>query len=156
MACAISVSVVGEQIDPARVFDAFDTSSADDDGAIAQFCGRCRGESGRLAALEIEHYPGMAEAQIKDAASNAASRWPISRIIVVHRHGKVHPGETIVMVLAASRHREAALEAVQYVMDYLKTDAPFWKREWLTDGTQGPWVEAKASDDKAHKRWEQP
>ncbi|RXT48075.1 molybdopterin synthase catalytic subunit [Bosea sp. Tri-44] len=124
-------------------------------GAVVSFAGLCRDESGRLAALELEHYPGMAEAEIERVAAEAAKRWPLSGLVAIHRFGLIKPGEQIVLVIATSSHRREAFEAADFLMDYLKTRAPFWKREHLADGTLGGWVEAKADDDDAAKRWEQ-
>ena len=122
-------------------------------GAVVSFTGLCRDESGRLAALELEHYPGMAEAEIARVAAEAAARWPLSGLVAIHRFGLIRPGEQIVLVIAASSHRREAFEAADFLMDYLKTRAPFWKREHLADGTLGGWVEAKEIDDKAAERW---
>ena len=122
-------------------------------GAVVSFTGLCRDESGRLAALELEHYPGMAEAEIARVAAEAAARWPLSGLVAIHRFGLIRPGEQIVLVIAASSHRRQAFEAADFLMDYLKTRAPFWKREHLADGTLGGWVEAKEVDDKAAERW---
>src|SRR5688500_18845375 len=124
-----------------------------DIGALVAFTGVCRDEGGRLAALELEHYPGMAEAEIDRIAEQAESRWPLLGLTVIHRFGRISPGEEIVLVLAASAHRAAAFEAASFMMDYLKTQAPFWKREHLKDGTTGAWVEAKEADDRAMERW---
>ncbi len=125
-------------------------------GAVVTFTGLCRDEGGRLKALELEHYPGMAEDEIGRAAREAAERWPLSGLVAVHRYGLVAPGDRIVMVAAASPHRRAAFEAADFMMDYLKTRAPFWKREHLADGTIGGWVEAKTADDAAAERWNTP
>ena len=122
-------------------------------GAVVSFTGLCRDESGRLAALELEHYPGMAEAEIARVAAEAAARWPLSGLLAIHRFGLIRPGEQIVLVIAASNHRREAFAAADFLMDYLKTRAPFWKREHLADGSIGGWVEAKADDDKAAERW---
>jgi molybdopterin synthase catalytic subunit len=124
-----------------------------DIGALVAFAGLCRDEGGRLTALELEHYPGMAEAEIDRIAGQAESRWPLLGLTVIHRFGRMSPGEEIVLVLAASAHRAAAFEAASFMMDYLKTQAPFWKREHLKDGTTGAWVEAKEADDRAMERW---
>ncbi|WP_442865004.1 molybdenum cofactor biosynthesis protein MoaE [Bosea sp. NBC_00550] len=126
-----------------------------DIGAVVSFTGLCRDENGMLSALEIEHYPGMAEAEIARVAAEAAARWPLIGLVAIHRFGLIRPGEQIVLVLAASTHRRDAFEAADLMMDYLKTRAPFWKREHRADGTLGGWVEAKAGDDDAAKRWEQ-
>ena len=122
-------------------------------GAIVSFTGLCRDEGGRLAALEIEHFPGMAEDEIRRVAEEAARRWPLHGGAVIHRHGMVRPGEGIVLVVAVSAHRSAAFEAASFLMDYLKTRAPFWKREHGVDGRAGAWVEATSADDAAAERW---
>jgi molybdopterin synthase catalytic subunit len=122
-------------------------------GAVVSFTGLCRDENGRLAALELEHYPGMAEAEIARVAAEAAARWPLSGLLAIHRFGLIRPGEQIVLVIAASSHRREAFAAADFLMDYLKTRAPFWKREHLADGSIGGWVEAKADDDRAVERW---
>ena len=129
------------------------TEGRADIGALVAFTGLCRDEGGRLTALELEHYPGMAEAEIDRIAEQAESRWPLLGLTVIHRFGRISPGEEIVLVLAASAHRAAAFEAASFMMDYLKTQAPFWKREHLKDGTTGAWVEAKEADDRAMERW---
>ena len=125
-----------------------------DIGAVVSFTGLCRDEGGTLAALELEHYPGMAEAEIARVAEQAAARWPLMGLLAIHRYGRVAPGEQIVLVIATSAHRRAAFEAADFMMDYLKTRAPFWKREHLADGTTGGWVEAKREDDEAVDRWD--
>lgn len=129
------------------------TAGRADIGAVVTFAGLCRDEGGKLAALELEHYPGMAEAEIGRVATEAAGRWPLSGLVAIHRYGMIKPGEQIVLVIATSAHRRAAFEAAEFMMDYLKTRAPFWKREHLADGSIGGWVEAKGEDDKAAERW---
>jgi molybdopterin synthase catalytic subunit len=129
------------------------TGGRADMGAVVAFTGFCRDEGGRLSALELEHYPGMAEAEIARIAQEAQRRWPLLGLTVIHRVGKIRPGEEIVLVLAASAHRRAAFEAAEFLMDYLKTRAPFWKREHLRDGTTGGWVAAKSQDEEATGRW---
>ena len=124
-----------------------------DIGAVVTFTGLCRDEEGRLAALELEHYPGMAEAEVARVVEEARARWPLQGVTVIHRFGKILPGQNIVLVATASAHRRAAFEAAEFLMDYLKTRAPFWKREHRADGTTGTWVEATASDDAAAERW---
>jgi len=124
-----------------------------DIGAVVAFTGLCRDEDGRLAALEIEHYPGMAEAEIGRIAAQATERWPLAALRVIHRHGRIEPGEAIVLVIAAAGHRRAAFEAADFMMDYLKSRAPFWKREHLADGSVGEWVESRAADARAAERW---
>jgi molybdopterin synthase catalytic subunit len=122
-------------------------------GAVVTFTGLCRDEGGRLTGLELEHYPGMAEAEIGRVVAEAQDRWPLHAVRVIHRHGLVAPGDGIVLVIVASSHRIAAFEAASFLMDYLKTRAPFWKREHLADGTTGGWVEAAEADDAAAARW---
>lgn len=124
-------------------------------GAIVAFTGLCRDESGRLDALELEHYPGMAEAQIEKIALSAKERFSLDAVRIIHRFGMIKPGENIVLVLTASRHRNAAFEAASFLMDYMKTNAPFWKKEHLKSGVTGDWVSSRASDDQAQKRWEE-
>ena len=124
-----------------------------DVGALVSFTGFCRDEGGTLAALELEHYAGMAEAEIVRVASEAAERWPLLALTAIHRYGRIAPGEPIVLVLAASPHRQAAFEAAAFLMDFLKTRAPFWKKEHRADGSEGDWVAAKGEDDDAAARW---
>ena len=130
------------------------TKGNTDIGAVATFTGLCRGENESLSALELEHYPGMAEAEIQRSALEACQRWPIDGMTVIHRFGVIKPGEQIVLVIAVSRHRDAAFDGARYVMDFLKTNAPFWKKEHKADGQAGDWVDAKESDEAARKRWE--
>lgn len=121
-------------------------------GAIVTFTGVCRDEGGRLAALELEHYPGMAEEEIGRIAGEAAGRWPLAALTVIHRYGRMVPGDDIVLVAAASLHRQAAFEAAGFLMDYMKTSAPFWKKEHLV-AEEGGWVGAQVADDSAARRW---
>ena len=121
--------------------------------AVASFVGYCRSEDGRLAALELEHYPGMAEAEIGRVVSEAVARWPLDAVTVVHRAGRIRPGERIVLVATASSHRAAAFAACDFLMDFLKTRAPFWKKEHLADGGDGGWVAAKDEDERRLDRW---
>ncbi|GAB4349860.1 MAG: molybdenum cofactor biosynthesis protein MoaE [Oricola sp.] len=130
------------------------TKGRADVGALVAFTGLCRDEGGALAALELEHYPGMAEAEIGRIARQAAERWPLTGLTVIHRFGKIAPGENIVLVITASAHRQAAFEAADFMMDFLKTRAPFWKKEHLKDGRSGNWVEARDADDAAAERWQ--
>lgn len=132
------------------------TSAKGNVGAVVTFIGLCRDEDGRLAALELQHYPGMAEAEISRIAKQALDRWPLTGLTVIHRHGKLEPGANIVLVVAASRHRRAAFEAADYLMDFLKTRAPFWKKEHLLGDGEGHWVEAKCEDDADAARWQKP
>lgn len=126
----------------------------DDVGALITFTGICRGtENGEpIAALTLEHYPDMAEAEITRHAAEAASRWPLLGVTVIHRYGRIEPGDDIVLVVTASSHREAAFAAAEFLMDYLKTRAPFWKQVETASGKT--WVAAKAADDTAAERWE--
>jgi molybdopterin synthase catalytic subunit len=121
-------------------------------GAIVTFSGICRDEGGRLAALELEHYPGMAEAEIERIAAEAAGRWALAGVTVIHRTGRVAVGDDIVLVVTGSSHREAAFAAANFLMDYLKTRAPFWKKEHAATGS-GDWVAPRAEDDNAADRW---
>lgn len=124
-----------------------------DIGAVVTFSGLCRDEAGTLAALELEHYPGMAEAEIMRIARQAAERWPLQALLAIHRYGVIAPGRNIVLVVAASAHRQAAFDGASFLMDFLKTRAPFWKKEHRRDGTAGEWVSAKDADDSAALRW---
>jgi molybdopterin synthase catalytic subunit len=132
------------------------TRGRSDIGALVTFTGICRGaESGEpIAALTLEHYPGMAEAEIARHVEDACARWPLLGVTVIHRYGRIVPGENIVLVLTASSHREAAFAAAEFLMDYLKTQAPFWKQVESKSGTA--WVEAKDADDAAAARWKKP
>ena len=123
-------------------------------GAVVTFSGLCRDEEGTLSALELEHYPGMAEAEIARIAAMACARWPLTGLRAIHRYGKISPGENIVLVAAASSHRQAAFDGASYLMDFLKTRAPFWKKEHLKDETSGEWIFAKDADDEAMKKWD--
>jgi molybdopterin synthase catalytic subunit len=124
-----------------------------DVGALVTFTGVCRGsENGEpIAALTLEHYPGMAESEIERHAAEAAERWPLLGATIIHRYGRILPGEDIVLVVTTSSHREAAFAAAEFLMDYLKARAPFWKMVEKADGTT--WVDAKATDDAAAERW---
>ena len=125
-------------------------------GAIVTFTGLCRDEGGRLASLELEHYPGMAEAEIGRIAEEAAGRWPLVGITVIHRTGTIAAGDDIVLVATASAHRDAAFAAANFVMDYLKTRAPFWKKEHPAGADSSDWVGAHEGDDHAAGRWHRP
>ncbi len=129
------------------------TRGRTDIGAVVTFTGICRGdENGEtIAALTLEHYPDMAEAEIAGHAEEAGKRWPLLGATVIHRYGRIAPGEDIVLVVTASSHREAAFSAASFLMDYLKTRAPFWKQVERPSGKT--WVEAKAADDAAAERW---
>jgi molybdopterin synthase catalytic subunit len=124
-----------------------------DVGAVVSFVGLCRDEGGTLAALELEHYAGMAEQEIARVAREAEARWPLLGVTVVHRYGPIAPGERIVLAAVAAQHRSAAFAAAEMLMDYLKTRAPFWKRAVHADGGVERWIEAKEGDDLAAARW---
>jgi molybdopterin synthase catalytic subunit len=129
------------------------TGGRKDIGAVVTFTGICRGdENGApIAALTLEHYPGMADTEIARHVDEAQTRWPIVAALVIHRHGRILPGEDIVLVATASSHRQAAFAAAEFLMDYLKTRAPFWKQVEAAGGAA--WVEAKSADDAAAERW---
>jgi molybdopterin synthase catalytic subunit len=142
----------------AEDFDAADearrlSSGRSDVGAIVTFVGLCRDEGGRLASLEIEHYAGMAEEELSRVAAEAEARWPLLGVTMIHRHGVIPAGAQIVLVVTASAHRGAAFAAADFLMDYLKARAPFWKRARLADGTSEDWVEAKETDERSAARW---
>jgi molybdopterin synthase catalytic subunit len=132
------------------------TRGRTDVGAVVAFTGICRGaEDGKpIAALTLEHYPQMAEAEIARHVEEAERRWALLGVTVIHRHGRIAPGEGIVLVLTASSHRQDAFAAAEFLMDYLKTRAPFWKQVEQAGGTT--WVAAKEADDSAAGRWQTP
>jgi molybdopterin synthase catalytic subunit len=132
------------------------TRGRSDVGAVVTFTGICRADENgeQIAALTLEHYPGMAEAEIARHVEEANARWPLLGVTVIHRHGRITPGEDIVLVVTASSHREAAFAAASFLMDYLKTRAPFWKQVEKASGNT--WIEAKAADDTAAERWSAP
>lgn len=130
-------------------------------GGLCSFVGLVRdvhpdageaGADGKVRAMTLEHYPGMTEKMLARIDAEAHQRWPLEATLVIHRHGRMEPGERIVLVAAASAHRQAAFDACQFLIDWLKTQAPFWKREETPDGTR--WVDARASDDCAAARWQ--
>ncbi len=143
----IRVSIDPAPIDIGTELAGIEESGA---GAIASFIGVVRGDDG-VTRLELEHYPGMTEAVLCDLAEQAMARWSLHSAVIVHRVGPMEPGERIVLVATASGHRQAALDACAYLIDRLKTDAPFWKREHRGDAAR--WVDARASDDAAAARW---
>jgi molybdopterin synthase catalytic subunit len=151
MTAPVTIRIQQADFDIAREIAAL-TEGRTDIGAVVSFSGVCRDEGkDGIAALTLEHYPDMAEAEIGRHADEAMSRWPLNGLTVIHRVGRLIPGENIVLVLTASRHRQAAFEAAEFLMDYLKTSAPFWKREESKSGTN--WVEARELDDAAAARW---
>lgn len=144
-------------------FDAADEAAAlthgrDDAGAVVTFVGLCRAEAGDggppIRALTLEHYPGMAEEEIGRIVDEARGRWPLIGATVIHRYGRMVPGDNIVLVVTASTHRGAAFAAAEFLMDWLKTKAPFWKLEERVEGRS--WVAAKDDDDEAADRWKPP
>ena len=126
---------------------------ADAVGAIALFVGTVRGLSSDngVTAMTLEHYPGMTESELERIEAEARARWPLEDVTIIHRVGRLEAGDQIVLVGVASPHRQAAFDAAQFIMDFLKTDAPFWKAEERGDKTS--WVDARESDDAARKRW---
>lgn len=120
-------------------------------GAVVSFTGLVRDEGGRLSAMEIEHYPGMTEKAIAGMVEEAVARWSLVDALVIHRHGRLMPGEAIMMVATAGLHRGEAFAAAEFLMDYLKSRAPFWKKELGAEGAE--WVAAKDADEDALKRW---
>ena len=128
------------------------TQGRADIGAIVSFVGLCRDEAGTLAALELEHFPGMAEAELERIALEAESRWPLLGITIIHRFGKIAPGDAIVLVLTASSHRAAAFAAAEFLMDFLKSRAPFWKKEHGVAGAR--WIEPTSQDRTDAERWD--
>jgi molybdopterin synthase catalytic subunit len=152
MAVPVTIRIQEADFDIAHEIAAL-TKGRTDIGAVVSFSGICRGSEGdeAIAALTLEHYPGMAEAEITRHAESALSRWPLTGLAVIHRVGRIVPGENIVLVVTASAHRQAAFEAAEFLMDYLKANAPFWKREESAGGTS--WIEARDHDDEAAARW---
>jgi molybdopterin synthase catalytic subunit len=150
--CAPLVRVQAEDFDLAAEVRRL-TEGRTDIGAVVTFSGICRDEDGRLAALMLEHYPGMAEAEIMRIAREAAGRWPLTGLSVIHRYGLIKPGENIVLVVAAAPHRQAAFDAASFLMDFLKSRAPFWKKEHALHGGEGQWVAAREADEDALARW---
>lgn len=144
------VAVQSAPFDPGAEVSAF-TAGVRGAGAVVSFTGLVRDEGGKLSAMEIEHYPGMTETAISGIAAEAAARWSLADVLVIHRHGRLIPGEAIMMVATAAPHRGDAFAAAEFLMDYLKSRAPFWKKEIGADGAE--WVAAKVSDEDALKRW---
>jgi molybdopterin synthase catalytic subunit len=149
----MSVTVQHEDFDIAAEMDRL-TGSDPDIGAVVSFIGLVRQTTpgGPITAMELEHYPGMTERALEEIVAQAQARWPLQGVRVIHRVGPLQPGERIVLVLTASRHRQAAFEAAEFLMDYLKTRAPFWKKESGAEGAR--WVDARDSDTSAADRWE--
>ena len=154
MSARLTVSVQEEDFDFKHEY-ALLVSSDKGVGAVVAFIGMVRdlNLAQDVVALELEHYPGMTEKSLLHIAEQAAQRWSLQAARIVHRVGKMYPGDQIVMVLTASAHRGDAYEANQFMMDYLKTEAPFWKKEWTPEGPR--WIEARDSDDHAASKWKQ-
>jgi len=152
----VSVRVQADDFDASHEIAAL-TANRTDIGAIVTFTGTVRGEAkGKsIASMTLEHYPGMTEAELERVEAEAHARWPLDATRIIHRFGELKPGANIVLVVTASRHRQAAFEAAEYLMDYLKSRAPFWKKETAADGT-GNWVDARETDEAALARWNLP
>lgn len=149
---APTIRVQHEDFDPATESQAL-AAGRKDIGALVSFIGLCRDEAGTLSALELEHYPGMAETEMTRIAELAIERFSLLGLTAIHRFGRIKAGEQIVLVIAAASHRQAAFDGANFVMDFLKTSAPFWKKEHSQDGSSGDWVAAKDADDTARDRW---
>lgn len=154
MACTVSISVQEADFDLAAVQRAI-TGSRTDVGAVVSFTGLVRdfNEKPDVLALTLEHYPGMTEQALAEIAQEAAERWPLQAIHIIHRVGRLTPGDAIVLVAVASAHRQAAFDGCSFVMDFLKIRAPFWKKENTRHGDY--WVSARSSDDDAAGRWQE-
>ncbi len=152
------IRVQAEDFDAAAELEAM-VAGGRDIGAVVSFLGVVRGGGGegedtgteRLSAMTLEHYPGMTERELERIEAEARRRWPLQDCLVIHRHGRLEPGARIVLVITASAHRQAAFEACEFLVDWLKTKAPFWKRESTAAGES--WVGARDSDDEAAARW---
>lgn len=149
----MTVRVQNESFDAGKELTAF-LADRRDSGGIATFTGivRDRDTDNPITALTLEHYPGMTEEMLERIEAEARTRWDLDDSLIIHRYGRLEPGEPIVMVLAASAHRKAAFEACEFLVDWLKTKAPFWKVEETVNG-KTRWVEARAADDAAAERW---
>ena len=146
----MAVRVQAEAFDYGAECAAF-AASASQAGAVVTFAGIVRDEGGRLSAMEIEHYPGMTERALAKIEAEAAQRWSLEATLIIHRFGPLRPGEIIMMVATAARHRADAFVAAEFLMDYLKSRAPFWKKEHGAEGSD--WVAAREADEDALKRW---
>ena len=144
------IRVQKEDFDPAaeaaRLLD-----GVADVGGVVTFTGIVRGDDGAIRAMTLEHYPGMTEKMLARIEEEANRRWPLQASLIIHRYGRLEPGERIVLVVTAAAHRQAAFEANMFLVDWLKTKAPFWKQEETAAGAR--WVEARESDDEAAARW---
>jgi molybdopterin synthase catalytic subunit len=154
------IRVQPEDFDPGQEIESL-TKGRRDIGGVVSFVGLVRDIAGdqrtgaqEISAMTLEHYPGMTEKQLTAIDDEANRRWPLSGSLVIHRYGRLEPGDRIVLVVTASPHRDAAFDACRFLIDWLKTKAPFWKLEETPQGTA--WVEAKSSDDAAVQRWKKP
>lgn len=147
----MSVSVQRDDFDPGAESAAL-SAGRGDVGAVATFVGLVRGAGDGVLAMTLEHYPGMTERALEEIVAEARTRWPLIGARVIHRYGRLEPGERIVFVGVAAAHRGEAFAACEFIMDYLKTRAPFWKREETPEGAH--WVDARDSDDSAALRWD--
>lgn len=152
-AAHLEIRVQAEPFQAGEEYESFLAGNTTE-GAFASFVGRVRdfNTGSTVHTLELEHYPGMTEQVIQAIAQEAAQRWPIAAARIIHRYGKLFPGDNIVLVLTSSAHRHAAQDACAYIMDHLKTRATFWKKEQTPDGSH--WVQHRQSDDDALSRWE--
>jgi molybdopterin synthase catalytic subunit len=152
---AVTIRLQRETFDAAAEAEQM-TRGRTDIGAVVTFTGVCRGaeDGAPITALTLEHYEGMADAEIARHVEEAQARWPLLGVTVIHRYGRIEPGENIVLVVTASTHRQAAFAAAEFLMDYLKTRAPFWKQ--VESATSKTWIEAKQIDDTAAERWTPP
>ena len=146
----MAVRVQSEPFDAGAELNSF-AQDRTDVGAVVSVTGIVRDTQGDLQEMLIEHYPGMTESAIAAIADKAVSRWALADVLVIHRYGPLKPGEPIMMVATASAHRAASFEAADFLMDYLKSRAPFWKKEITADGAT--WVDAKGADEDALNRW---
>ncbi|PID35573.1 MAG: molybdenum cofactor biosynthesis protein MoaE [Rhodobacterales bacterium] len=144
----MTVRLQSAPFNPGELLDGF--GAGDNVGAVVSFTGKVRADDA-LTRMEIEHYPGMTGKALEQIEADARARWPLSDVLILHRYGPMRPGENIMMVATASRHRVAAFEAAEFLMDFLKSRAPFWKKEFGPDGAA--WVAAKDADEDALTRW---
>lgn len=153
------IRVQEEDFDPGSLIERLSHAPTGETGAVATFLGLVRADKSAggeaIQAMTLEHYPGMTERQLESIAEEAKARWPLLDVQIVHRFGRLEPGERIVFVGVASAHRDAAFDACRFLMDWLKTKAPFWKLEETASGTE-QWVDARDSDDAAAARWNAP
>lgn len=149
------IRVQREDFDPGAELEALTRGNRRIGGTVS-FVGLVRDFAGDtpIAAMTLEHYPGMTERQLEAVEAEAKARWPLDATLIVHRYGRLLPGDRIVLVITASAHREAAFAACEFLVDWLKTKAPFWKLE--DSGQSRSWVEARATDDRAAQRWAKP